>query len=277
MAKCLSQHENIVLLLSADITPFGFGYPEPNVRKSVKNLTYADLPEIKISQCSKSGDFVPSISSQNTIEEKVLRISTFDSTLSLNAEKDSSNCIRDDTLSMIASPWTIESLSCDGFSDEFSSSFKAYDADTVTVSHYTSTATVLPKSSTTCGFPICERNTNSSTKSTVFKPAHIPSESYHTPVNGRECTGSDVISSSTTLMDRSDDSVFGMLRVKYPWSPSTCPTSNRMSSRTDSDLYPSSSATKVAIFGVSTESTVPILPHRFKENKMTMTSPGTRV
>lgn len=286
MAKCLLQPENIVLLLSADIAPFGFGYPEPNVKRSVKSLTYADPPETdigeKISKCFKFGDFTPSKSSRNTGEE-ILNVSTLDSTFSSNATKDDwSNCVQDDTLSMITTPWTTDCMSwtCDGFSDKFSSSNMVYDADTIAVSHYTSTATVLPKSSTSYGNSICERNTNSDTTCTVFKleAAQVPSESYYIPVDDRENIGSDTIGSWTsTLLDRLDDGVTGVLKVNYPWSPSTCPTTNRFSSKTDSDLYPSSSATKSGMFKVSTKSTLPILTYRSKANKTTMTSPCSRV
>lgn len=284
MAKCLSQPENIVLLLSADIAPFGFGYPEPNVKKSVKSLTYADPPEMEIDQdisaCSRSGDFTPSKGSRNTVEEKILRDSMLD-TFSCNAKKDdSSNYIQDDTLSMIDSLRTVECLSwtCDGFSDKLSSSFVAYDAGTVTLSHCTSTTTILPKSSTSYGFSICERNTNSDTTCTVLniKEAQVPSESYHIPVNGRKSIGSIISSWTLASLDRSDV-VSGVLRIKYPWSPSSGATTNRLSSKTDSDLYPSSSATKDVMFRVSTDSTLPIPSHRSKVNTTTMTSPSSRM
>lgn len=276
MAERSLQPENIVLLLSADIVPFGFGYPEPNIKKSVKSLTYADPPETEvdkeISKCTKSGDFTPSKGSRNTIDEKVLNVSTFSS----NAKKDdSTNCHQDDTLSMITSPWTTECLSwtCDGFSDKLSSSYMAYDADTVTVSHCTS-ASILPKSSTSYGLSICERNTNSNTTFTVFnfKTSQVPSESYHIPVSSKANT--DTISSWTsTLLDVSDDGISGMLRVNYPWSPSSCPATNRLS-KTDSDWYPSSSTSEGVMFRDSTESTLPIgfLPYISKVNKTTMTS-----
>lgn len=284
MAKCVLQPENIILLLSADITPFGFGYPEPDVKKSVKSLAYADPPESKIveniSKFSKSGDFTP-IKGSGSTAEKVVRDNTPDSTFSSNAKKDdSSNCSQDDTLNTITSPWTEECLSwtCDRFSDKFSSSYLAYEANTVTISRRTSTATILPKSSTSYGVSICERNTSSNTTCTVFnfQAAQGPSGSYHVRISGRETVDSDTVSSWTsTLLDRSDVRVYGVLKVKYPWSPSSCPSTNRLSS--DSDLYPSSSATEGVMSGVSTESTLPISPYTSKANKTTMTSSYSRV
>lgn len=278
--------ENIVLLFSADVAPFSFGYPEPNVKKSVKCLTHVGFPETdiekEISSSSKSGDFAPSKGSRNTLQEKELGISTLDKTFSANAKfYESSNCIHDDTLSMISSPWTTESWSwaCDKCPDKFSSSYTAYDQDTMVFSHCTSTATILPNPSTSYGISICERDTNSNTTRTVFnvEAAGELSESCTFPVNGKEDTGSETISSWTsTLLDRAEDGVSAVLRVSYPWSPSSCVTTNKLS-KTDSDLYPSSSATKGAVFGVSTDSTLPIPPYRCKVNQMTMTFPCSRV
>lgn len=283
MEKSFRSPENFVLLFSSDLYPFNFGYPEPNIKRSVKHLTYADLPKTGTDEkISQFGDFTPRQGSGNTLEEKELSVSMLDRTFSSNAQMDeTSNCIHDDTLSLVSSPWTTESWSstCDKGTNKFSSSYTAYDKDTIVKSQCTSTLTILPKSSTSYGISICERNTNSNTTCTVLdgrEELSAAEESCHIPVNSRHSADNDTGSSWTsTLLGRSEDGVSDVTTDNYPETPSSCPT-NRLSTM-DSDLYPNSCATSGITFSTSTESTLPFPPFRPKVNKMTMTFPCGRV
>lgn len=186
-------------------------------------------------------DLTLSSSSQLDLSCSNTASSNTSSSVSASISSDISSSSSDNTLNMISTPWTTETWS----EESMVGAFETYSDPDLNTVPYTSSS-LHPVSTTASGGITLDINSASGNTVTILEMNEprscfsinldpVPSE-CKTPIDKRKYSGSSystfdswTVESFTSFVEYSDSNI---VKVRYPWSPSTC--------QSGTDIYPDS-------------------------------------